>query len=87
MVSAERKSKEFIGDTSSDVSNKRGTWVPSATGEMAKITLAEIDLSGVELRPSATWRALSQVRMHVVSDSRIPVDVDGSALICTWCVT
>jgi hypothetical protein len=52
---------------------------------MAKITLAEIDLSGVELRPSATWRALSQVRMHVVSDSRIPVDVDRSALICTWC--
>ena len=52
-----------------------------------KITLAEIDLSGVELRPSATWRALSQVRVRVVSDSRIPVDVDRSTLICTWCVT
>jgi hypothetical protein len=55
---------------------------------MEKITLAEIDLSGVELRPSsATWRALSQVRLRVVSDSRIPVDIDRSALICTWCVT
>jgi hypothetical protein len=52
-----------------------------------KITLAEIDLSGVELRPSATWRALSQIRVRVVSDSRIPVDVDRSTLICTWCVT
>jgi len=35
-------------------------------------------LSGVELGPSATWRALNQVRMHVVSDSRIPVDVGQS---------
>jgi hypothetical protein len=87
VVSAERKSKKFIGDASSDVSNKRGTLAPSITGEMAKITLAEIDLSGLELRPSATWRALSLVRMRVVSDSRIPVDVDRSALICTWCVT
>jgi hypothetical protein len=49
-------------------------WFLSATGKMAKITLAEIDLSGVELRPSATWRVLSQVRMRVVSDNRIPVD-------------
>jgi hypothetical protein len=50
VVSAERKSKEFIGNASSDVSNKRGTLVPSATGEMSKITLAEIDLSGAALR-------------------------------------
>jgi hypothetical protein len=87
VVSAERKSKEFIGDTSSDVGNKRGTLVPVCHRRNGEDHLAEIDLSGVELRPSATWRALSQVRMRVVSDSRIPVDIDRSALICTWCVT